>query len=118
MPQQVRLYLYIVGAAATGFGGFWLWHLETVPETGRIRFTYLSDDYVRNVSNGEYEKILREYNDRILPLDHPYTRMAQRVMRRLVPVSGMHDVEWEVRVINDPDEVNAFVIPGYGSLHL
>lgn len=30
--------------------------------------------------------------------------MVKRVMARLVPVSGMEDVDWEIRVIDDPSE--------------
>ncbi|KAJ3558948.1 hypothetical protein NPX13_g9612 [Xylaria arbuscula] len=33
-------------------------------------------------------------------------------MRRLIPVSGMEDSEWEIRVIDDPHTANAFVLPG------
>jgi metalloendopeptidase OMA1, mitochondrial len=34
------------------------------------------------------------------------------VLSRLIPVSGMADAEWEVRVIDDPRTANAFVLPG------
>lgn len=38
--------------------------------------------------------------------------MVKRVMQRLIPVSGMEDSAWEVFVIDDPSQANAFVLPG------
>lgn len=39
--------------------------------------------------------------------------MVQRVLDRLIPQSGLVDQEWEVHVIDDMSQMNAFVIPGY-----
>ena len=39
------------------------------------------------------------------------TRMCERVVARLAPVTGMEGVDWKVHVINE-DIPNAFVIPG------
>ncbi len=38
--------------------------------------------------------------------------MVNRVVARLLPVSGLPNQKWEVRVIDDPEEKNAFVMPG------
>lgn len=42
----------------------------------------------------------------------PRVAMVKRVMQRLIPVSGMEDADWEIRVIDDPHTANAFVLPG------
>ena len=39
-------------------------------------------------------------------------RLVKRVMERLIPVSGMEDAKWEIKVIDDPHTANAFVLPG------
>ncbi|MCJ1392630.1 hypothetical protein MMC18_005500 [Xylographa bjoerkii] len=38
--------------------------------------------------------------------------MVHRVLNRLIPASGLEGQEWEVHVIDDKEQMNAFVIPG------
>jgi metalloendopeptidase OMA1, mitochondrial len=55
---------------------------------------------------------MQQYGNNILPDDHPLAQMCQRVVSRLVPVTGMEEgIDWKVHVINR-DDPNAFVIPG------
>lgn len=60
-----------------------------------------------------YRQVLRQFRGQILPADHQYSILVQKVMERLIPASGITDAEWEVFVIDAPDITNAFVIPGY-----
>ncbi len=55
---------------------------------------------------------MQQFGNRILPPSHPSSRLVNRVMSRLIPVSGLAEQQWEVRVIDDPEQKNAFVIPG------
>ncbi|KAK4691541.1 hypothetical protein P7C71_g5481, partial [Lecanoromycetidae sp. Uapishka_2] len=55
---------------------------------------------------------MQEFGNRVLPPNHPYSRQVNRVVDRLIPESGYEDAEWEVRVIDDPEQKNAFVVPG------
>jgi metalloendopeptidase OMA1, mitochondrial len=32
--------------------------------------------------------------------------MVKRVMKRLIPVSGMENQEWQIRVIDDPGNIS------------
>lgn len=48
----------------------------------------------------------------MLPAWHPQVKMVQRVLDRLVPQSGLSGQDWEVHVIDDLSQLNAFVIPG------
>ncbi len=58
---------------------------------------------------------MREYQGRVLPANHPKSRMVKRVLERLVPHSGLEARGgWEVRVIEDKDNMNAFIIQGGG----
>lgn len=58
-----------------------------------------------------YKQILSEYKGQFLAPNHPYSRWVQRVADKLIPVSGLKDLNWEVHVIASPEK-NAFVIPG------
>jgi metalloendopeptidase OMA1, mitochondrial len=65
-----------------------------------------------SLGNQTYNDILQQYQGKVLPPDHPYTRMVKRVMARLIPLTGLPDEEWKVHVIQDDKNLNAFVLPG------
>ena len=103
---------YGVGAVGLG-GGIFYWHnLERVPISGRLRFNCVSANLEKQISAGGYQQILQQYGRDILPENHSYSRMVTRVMERLIPQSGLVGEDWEVRVIDDKNEKNAFVMPG------
>ena len=81
--------------------------------SGRRRFNCVSPGREQNTADQMYQQTIREFGNRVLPEYHPQTRMVQRVLNRLIPQSGLKDQEWEVRVIDDKSQMNAFVIPGY-----
>jgi metalloendopeptidase OMA1, mitochondrial len=101
--------IIFVGAAG---GVFYVSNLEQVPITGRRRFNVIGPDMEKQLALQGYEEILRQYRGKILPPNHPYTEMAARVVERLLPASGLQNEEWRVHVIDEPKEINAFVIPG------
>ncbi|KAG8531453.1 uncharacterized protein KY384_003082 [Bacidia gigantensis] len=102
----------VTGVGGLGIGVAAYASRETVPITGRGRFNIISPDFEKKISEGGYEATVRQYQDRILSPEHPTSQMVRRVMQRLIPVSGMENEKWEVRVIDDPGQVNAFVMPG------
>ena len=59
-----------------------------------------------------YEQVLKEYGQRVLPAWHPDSRLVHKVLDRLIPASGLQDQPWEVHVIDDKEQKNAFVVPG------
>ena len=107
-----RNYRNILLVVGVGGGVFYVANLEQVPFTGRRRFNVVSSELEKQISTASYEGILQQYSGKILPPNHPYTEMAARVVERLLPASGLASEEWRVHVINEPGEVNAFVIPG------
>lgn len=109
MPPRIQI-VFLIGALGSGF---YLYFQETMPVTGRRRFNVVSPELEKKLVEGQFEDLLQSLGNRILPPDHPYTQQVQRVMRRLVPVSGLEKEKWEVCVIDDPDEKNAFVLPRY-----
>lgn len=60
-----------------------------------------------------YQQTLQQYHGQVLPSWHPSSMMVQRVLDRLIPSSGVADSAWEVHVIDDPGQKNAFVMPGW-----
>ncbi|KAK4225901.1 peptidase family M48-domain-containing protein [Podospora fimiseda] len=94
---------------------FYFSNLETVPVSGRTRFNVYSRDRTIEISQMQYKRIIASLHDqggRILP-DWDYrTQLVKRVMRRLIPKSGLTDQEWEILVIEDDSQANAFVLPG------
>ena len=54
---------------------------------------------------------MQQFGSRLLPENDPATRMCERVVSRLGPVTGLEGIDWKVHVIDQPIP-NAFVIPG------
>jgi predicted Zn-dependent protease len=54
---------------------------------------------------------MKQFGDKLLPENHPASKMCERVVARLGPATGMEGVDWKVHVISE-DTPNAFVIPG------
>ncbi|KAI9882613.1 MAG: hypothetical protein M1823_005640 [Watsoniomyces obsoletus] len=101
----------VVGAGGLGTV-FYVSNLEKVPVSGRTRFNVISPEQEQQFAAQMYQQILSQFQHKMLPSWHPSSRMVQRVMDRLIPASGLNDAKWEVHVIDDPTQKNAFVIPG------
>ncbi|KAM5352413.1 hypothetical protein ACJ41O_005136 [Fusarium nematophilum] len=95
--------------------GFYLYNSQTVPVTGRRRFNFLSDTMVARAHSkaaGQIIEQVRAQGGHFLSDWDPRTILVKRVMKRLIPVSGMTDLNWEIFVIADSRTANAFVLPG------
>ncbi|KAI0455865.1 peptidase family M48-domain-containing protein [Xylaria acuta] len=105
----------VIVLSFTGAVAFYFMNIQTVPVSGRRRFNCYSEANVKATGEAQARRIeyeLERSGGRFLSDWDPRTRMVKRVMKRLIPVSGMDDDEWEVRVIDDPRTANAFVLPG------
>lgn len=99
----------------TGAVTFYFMNIETVPVSGRRRFNCYSEAKVKAAGEAQARNIelqVEHSGGGFLNDWDPRTVMLRRVLRRLIPVSGMKDDEWEVRVIDNPGVANAFVLPG------
>ncbi|PHH62448.1 hypothetical protein CDD81_7095 [Ophiocordyceps australis] len=95
--------------------GYYLSSAQKVPATGRWRFNILSDDFVAASYAGSDDKFIaaiRARGGRFLSNWDQRARMAERVMKRLISVSGMDHLDWKITIIDDPKTANAFVLPG------
>ncbi|KAF9939115.1 hypothetical protein BGZ75_005585 [Mortierella antarctica] len=106
-----RRYQVVGGVVSVGAGGYYLTHLETVPMTGRRRFMDVSTRQEEMMAKEAYKQVLHEYQNKILPQNHPYTLYVKRVAQRIIQAAGMQNLDWEFHVIHS-DEKNAFVLPG------
>ncbi|KAI9864025.1 MAG: hypothetical protein M1813_003341 [Trichoglossum hirsutum] len=91
---------------------FYASHLEEVPVSGRKRFNVVSPEVEEELAKQMHQQALHQFGDKVLPVYHPDSRLVQRVLNRLIPASGLTDEKWEIHVINDPKQINAFVVPG------
>lgn len=92
---------------------FYALNLERVPVSGRVRFNCISDKWEAKMGAWLSQALMRQYGERLLPSQHPSCQMTERVMERLIAVSGAAgEGPWEAVVIDDPERVNAFVVPG------
>lgn len=96
-----------------GSGVVYMYNVEPVPITGRRRFNILSPETEKQIMGAGYEQTIQELRGKILPAEHPYTRMVANVVERLLPsVKELAGDEWRVHVVDDPQQKNAFVMPG------
>ncbi|KAF3924889.1 hypothetical protein ABW21_db0206448 [Orbilia brochopaga] len=109
--SRPSFYLELAGLGGVG-GGFYLYHVEEVPVSGRRRFNVISPDFEKQLGDSQFTEIQKQYQHNILPDTDPRVRQVRRVLARLIPNSGLpDDYDWQVTVI-ESDETNAFVIPG------
>lgn len=59
----------------------------------------------------EYHAIMNTAEGLILPPWHHISQEVTRVFERLIAHTPVQDTKWEVHVINDMSEQNAFVLP-------
>ncbi|SPO05798.1 related to OMA1 - metalloendopeptidase of the mitochondrial inner membrane [Cephalotrichum gorgonifer] len=98
-----------------GAGIFYFSNRESVPISGRKRFNCYGDGASSSLSEQQVRRVMYEIEMqglRILPAHDPRTLLVKRVMARLIPVSGLEQYDWEIRVIDDPRKANAFILPG------
>jgi hypothetical protein len=72
---------------------FYFANLETVPVSGRRRFNCYSDAYVEAEGQRMYNMIMHESQGSLLPAWDPRTKMVERVMAKLIPASGLENVD-------------------------
>lgn len=88
--------------AVAGAGVFYFSNIEEVPVSGRRRFNCYSEEAVEEQGSIMYNNIMADARNAIIPSWEPRARMVERVMKRLIPASGLEHVDWEVYVINSP----------------
>ena len=88
---------------------FFIASCVSAPYTGRNQLMLVSES--DEVTSGQlaYRQILR---DSVSTSDQEALRMVRTVGERIAAAANKPDYRWEFRVINDPETVNAFCVPG------
>ena len=94
--------------------GFYLTSCTTVPITGRSALHLISSEQLTTMAAAQFEEIKKQSSVSNNP---EYTAMLERVGTRIASVVGTSALEspnanWEFVVFEDPDQINAFAMPG------
>ncbi|MHC5063634.1 MAG: M48 family metallopeptidase [Planctomycetota bacterium] len=81
---------------------------DTVQETGRSQFTMFSNAEMTQMGIEAYAESIKSYRE---ITGTPEAEMVQRLGKRIAEASG-RDYEWEFKLLDAPDTVNAFALPG------
>jgi predicted Zn-dependent protease len=81
---------------------------STVPETGRRQWVAFDEQQMNVMGLQAYEEACKEY--RVIT-GTPEAAMVQRVGQKIAQASG-RDYDWEFRLLDAPEVVNAFCLPG------
>jgi len=105
MWQRMGMGRYLV-VGWVGFTGIYYYtHLDQVPISGRRRFLAISPEDEEFMARSSLQQVLQQYSAKILPSYHPVHQFVAGVVKRLLPVTGLQNLEWEIRVIADPQKV-------------
>ena len=82
---------------------------ETVPITGRSQLQLVSGAQEVQMGAVAYNEILGKAK---ISTDSAVNALVTRVGSRIAAATGRSDLPWEFKVIDDPQTVNAFALPG------
>ncbi len=91
------------------FGLALLHGCATAPYTGRSQFILVSEGQETSLGEEAYRHVLR---DSVVLRNPEAERIVRKVGERIASVANKPEYQWEFSVINDPEMVNAFAVPG------
>ena len=90
---------------------FWFPGCHTVPHTGRSALHLVPTKQLTSMASQQFERLKRE---KPISRNANYNAMLRRVGERIAHVAApdMPNAQWEFVVFDDPEQVNAFAMPG------
>jgi predicted Zn-dependent protease len=82
---------------------------STAPYTGRSQVILVSEGQEASLGDDAYRHVLR---DSVVARSPEAERIVRKVGERIAAVANKPEYKWEFTVINDPEMVNAFAVPG------
>ena len=89
--------------------GVFVWSCATAPYTGRRQVILVSEGQEISLGDDAYKHALR---DSVITHNPDAERIVRKVGERIAAVANKPEYKWEFTVINDPEMVNAFAVPG------
>ncbi|MGZ0654823.1 M48 family metallopeptidase [Coraliomargarita sp. W4R53] len=105
MHSKFYIITLIVGTLLWGTG------CHTVPQTGRSALHLVPSDQLTSMAATEFGQLKQETP---ISTNPTYNAMVRRVGERIAYVAApdMPNAQWEFVVFDDPDQINAFAMPG------
>lgn len=82
---------------------------QNVPLTGRSQLQMISERQERRMGLASFKEIIGKET---LSRDPVANERVERIGRRIAAATGRTDYDWEFRVIEDDEQINAFCLPG------
>ena len=79
------------------------------PFTGRSQLMLVSEEKEVGLGEEAYRHIMR---DSVLSDDSEALRIVRKVGQKIARAANKPNYKWEFRIVNDPEMVNAFAVPG------
>ncbi len=105
MGKRKHIVYGLVSAAAMAIG---VAACVTSPETGRSQLSLVSDSQMNSLGAQAYQETLAKSK---ISRNSNLNSEVATIGRRIAQASGV-DYEWEFKVIDEPQTVNAFCLPG------
>ncbi|XP_069837422.1 metalloendopeptidase OMA1, mitochondrial [Dendropsophus ebraccatus] len=94
---------------------FYFTNLEETPITGRSRLLVFRKEDYELLTNVEYESLIEEYKDVMLPAEDARYQLVQKLVDHLIACNRdlpeVSRIQWTVHVVDKPEVLNAFVLP-------
>ena len=90
-------------------GGLLIGSCSNAPYTGRRQVILVSEGQETALGDDAYKHVLR---DSVISHSSDAERIVRKVGERIAAVANKPDYKWQFAVINDPEMVNAFAVPG------
>ncbi|CAC5393689.1 OMA1 [Mytilus coruscus] len=112
--QWKEILLVISGISVLGSLYYWS-HIQEAPLTGRRRFIAFTDCQFQRVMKIEAEQLQEQLQEKILLTNHPLYPAILKIIQRLyeanTDIKEVENQKWTLSIVDDPDNVNAFVLP-------
>jgi predicted Zn-dependent protease len=105
MIKKLTTILFLFGSLLWAIG------CHTVPQTGRSALHLVPSDQLTMMASAQFGQLKQ---DTPISTDPTYNAMVQRVGERIAYVAApdMPNAHWEFVVFDDPEQINAFAMPG------
>ena len=103
--RSIRLAVWGVVVSVSGLAYIYLFVFEKVPITGRRRISWLPRWELTRLEDTErevMEELRKNEQTLFIKSDYPGLRKIEAVFNRLVEASGLDDIAWGVRVVDEP----------------